>query len=154
MAKQKIEPPFKVGELYSPGFDKLRPHEKIDNLDGLAHKVKENTSYTKRLTPEELANKKTELAEVSIELNEIAQEKKEAMAKFKAKAEGPELTKSTLLTTIKHRSERRTGMLFEIADQESGFMGVFDETGECVEVRPLDREERQLNLRSELRKAE
>ena len=49
-----------------------------DNADAV-----EKIGYTHRFTPEELAQKKETLAEVSITINDIEIEKKEAMEEFK-----------------------------------------------------------------------
>lgn len=49
-----------------------------DNADAV-----EKIGYTHRFTPEELAQKKETLAEVSITINDVELEKKEAMESFK-----------------------------------------------------------------------
>lgn len=49
-----------------------------DNADAV-----EKIGYTHRFTPEELAQKKESLAEVSITINDIETEKKEVMEEFK-----------------------------------------------------------------------
>lgn len=49
-----------------------------DNADAV-----EKIGYTHRFTPEELAQKKETLAEVSITINDVEMEKKEAMESFK-----------------------------------------------------------------------
>ena len=49
-----------------------------DNADSV-----EKIGYTHRFTPEELAQKKETLAEVSITINDVEMEKKEAMESFK-----------------------------------------------------------------------
>lgn len=53
-----------------------------DNADAV-----EKIGYTHRFTPEELAQKKETLAEVSITINDIEIEKKEAMDEFKETSE-------------------------------------------------------------------
>ena len=50
-----------------------------DNCDGV-----EKKGYMKRFTPEQLQQMKEALSETAIEINDIQEEKKEAMADFKA----------------------------------------------------------------------
>lgn len=65
-----------------------------DNADAI-----EKIGYTHRFTPDELAQKKEVLAEVSISINDIEVEKKEAMQEFKERLKPLNEEKQELLTT-------------------------------------------------------
>lgn len=138
---------FKLGEVYDPKVAELPIDERKDVLEGICYDLKVE-SYTKQLTKEELTEKKSRLAEVSISLSEIADRKKEAMASFKAEAVEPETEKKELLTAIKYKSETRTGVLYHVDDQETQLMYSFDENAVCVDVRPLKQDEKQTKMRN------
>ena len=67
-----------------------------DNADAV-----EKIGYTHRFTPEELAQKKETLAEVSIIINDVEMEKKEAMESFKERLKPLNDEKQELLDHIK-----------------------------------------------------
>lgn len=67
-----------------------------DNADAV-----EKIGYTHRFTPEELAQKKETLAEVSITINDIEIEKKEAMDEFKERLKPLNEEKQELWTTLR-----------------------------------------------------
>lgn len=71
-----------------------------DNADSV-----EKIGYTHRFTPDELAQKKKVLAEVSISINDIEVEKKEAMQEFKERLKPLTEEKQELLDHIKRGSE-------------------------------------------------
>ena len=71
-----------------------------DNADSV-----EKIGYTHRFTPEELAQKKETLAEVSITINDVEMEKKEAMESFKERLKPLNEEKQELLDHIKRGSE-------------------------------------------------
>ena len=67
-----------------------------DNADAV-----EEISYTHRLTPDELAQKKECLSKVSIDINDIEIDKKEAMSEFKELLKPLNDEKIELLDSIK-----------------------------------------------------
>lgn len=137
---------FKVGEHYDEAFKGMTPKEIIDNLEGLAY-GKEDGVYNKKLTSEELAVAKHNLADVSISIAKIEQEKKDAMDEFKDRLKEPTATKKELIEAIKLKSVRKEGILYYVDDQEDGMMYIFDEQGICIDERPLLAKERQTKMR-------
>ena len=138
---------YKVGDLYDPIFKKMDARQLQDNLQSIAHSIIEE-DYTKQLTDEDLRNKKTELAEVSILISQIENRRKEAQKEFKAQLVKPRQEHGTLLESIKHQSDRVFGKLFLIDDQEENMMYYFDETGKCVKSRSLLPQEKQTVLKT------
>lgn len=137
---------FKVGSLFDESASKMTQKEIVDNLEALAYKVV-NDVYTKQLTSDELAVRKSRLAEVSIKLAEIEQKRKEYLAEIKAMKQEPKQEHGTLLDEIKHRSVRVEGRLFLVDDQEANMMYSFSEDGICVDARPLAPTEKQMVMK-------
>lgn len=144
---KKQKPAFRPGDYYDESIARLKVTERRDVLEGIAYKVA-SESYTKSLTPEEQAEKKSELAEISIQISELEAEKKILMAEMKARLEEPLKEKDELLGVIKHKSERREGLLYYIDDQDAGMMYIFDDNAECIEARALRPDEKQMKIKS------
>ena len=138
---------FKIGDRYDDQIASLPSQERIDVLEGICYQVKKE-SYTKQLSQEEQAEKKSELAEVSILIAELEEKKKDLIAQLKAEMTEPIEQKKKLLKTIKYKSETREGLLFYIDDQENGMMYIFDENAVCVEFRSLRQDEKQTKMRT------
>ena len=138
---------FKVGSYYDPSFQGMPLKEIKDNLEAVSYGIEER-SYTKNLTEDEVSEKKDQYSQVGIKLSELAQQKKEAMDRFKLLEKEPKLEASELLEAIKYKSEQRYGELFAIDDQQSGFMYYFDGQGVCIDARPLTQKEKQLKLKT------
>ena len=146
MANDKIRE-FEVGDSYDPQLMKETPEVIKNTLEGIAYGVV-NESYTKTLSEEEVTERRKQLANVSIEINDIEEEKKEVIAHFKERLAQPLSDKKDLLSAIKHKSEYRKGNLYHMDDQEKGFMYIFDEEGICVDSRLLKPTERQGRIRT------
>ena len=63
----------RVGELFTPEFEKMDLNEVQQNLDGIAYDIKEG-KYTKRLTPEEVAQCESQYAYLNIEKGSVKAE--------------------------------------------------------------------------------
>lgn len=74
----------------------------------------EEIGYTHRFSPEELAQKKESLAEISIKINDIEVEKKEVMEGFKEHLKPLRTTKVELLANIKEGAEYRANEEIEV----------------------------------------
>lgn len=144
---KKTNHSFSIGDKYDETIAALPTQERMDVLEGICYKMT-NESYTKQLSAEELSDRKSRLAEVSILIAELEEKKKEIMAELKAEMTEPAQEKTELLTSIKYKREDRKGMLYYIDDQEQSVMYVFDDTATCVEVRPLRGDEKQTKIRN------
>lgn len=109
-----------------------------DNCDAM-----ESIGYTRRFSPDELAQKKEELANVSIELNEIEQEKKDAMAEFKERMKPYDEDRKRLLGELKDKSEYVNEACYKFIDHEERMVGYYNKLGELVSSRPIMPQEMQ-----------
>lgn len=118
-----------------------------DNCDAV-----ETIGFTRHFTPDELNQKKEELANVSIEIAEIEEAKKETMAQFKEQLKEPEETKKKLLGELKHKSEYVNDECYKFIDHEERMVGYYDKTGVLVSSRPIMPQEMQKTVFSINRK--
>jgi len=113
-----------------------------DNADAV-----EPIGYTHRFTPEELAQKKESLAEVSIQINDIEIEKKEVVEDFKERLKEPTKTKSKLLDNIKRGSEYvENEECAKILYHEEKMAAFYNSLGELVYSRPIMPQEMQKTI--------
>lgn len=113
-----------------------------DNADSV-----ESIGYTHRFSPEELAQKKEQLAEVSIQISDIEEEKKEAMEDFKERLKEPNEEKKSLLENIKKGSEFRSDEeCVKILYHEEKMAGFYNKLGELVYSRPIMPQEMQRTI--------
>lgn len=136
---------YEIGQHYDDAFKGLPVDEVMMNLDGLADK-KEEGHYTKPLTKDELAEKRAQLGDVSIQLAKLEAKKKKLNDEIKAEMADPLSEKSELIEAIKHKSVNIEGVLWLVSDQEAGIMYKFDHNGICVDARALLPTERQRNV--------
>ena len=119
--------------------------ERLALLRENADKI-EQRDYYKPLTPDEIAERKSELTENSIQLADIAERKKDAMDAFKEQQKPLVEKNKLLMQEVRFKQAKVSGELFHMANHESGMMETFDESGELIETRRLKPEERQGRL--------
>jgi hypothetical protein len=106
----------------------------------------EETTYFRELSQNELDIKREELTENLITVSKLDEVLDEAKVKYKAEANPLKLANKMLLTEVKTRRSEVTGILFHIADHESGVMETFNELGEFISSRRLKPHEKQKRL--------
>lgn len=107
----------------------------------------EEIGYTHRFTPEELAQKKESLAEVSIKIDDIETEKKEAMDNFKDQLKMPNEQKEELLQNIRSGSEfRHNEKCAKMIYDKERMVGFYNGLGELVYSRPMMPQEMQKTI--------
>lgn len=103
--------------------------------------------------PEELAQKKETLAEVSIIINDVEMEKKEAMESFKERLKPLNDEKQELLDHIKRGSKFvESEECAKILYHEEKMVGFYNKLGELVYSRPIMPQEMQKTMFSINRK--
>mgnify|MGYP001776492822 FL=1 len=113
-----------------------------DNADAV-----EKIGYTHRFTPEELAQKKEQLAEVSIKINDIETEKKEVMEEYKERLKPMNGEKQKLLENIKKGSEYvPEEECVKILYHDEKMAGYYNRLGELVYSRPIMPQEMQKTI--------
>lgn len=123
-------------------FQNLSEEDRIKNLEANADSVEE-FGYMRTFTNDELDEFKQELAESSIEINDIEEEKKEIVDGFKKRMEPLQKVVKTNLKRIKEKSEFVKEDCFKIIDRVEGAVGYYNNRGELVSSRPLRGDERQ-----------
>jgi len=108
---------------------------------------REELGYMKRFTPEEIAEMKDQLATVSIEINDIEEEKKEAMSAFKDQLKPLTEHKTNLLGHIKKKAEFVTEDCFKFSDHTESMVGFYNSEGILVEARPMRPDEFQATIK-------
>lgn len=113
----------------------------IDNADEVVEKT-----YTKNFDAEQLADKKTRLAEISIKINDFENEIKDFKAEIGLKMKPLKEERSSLLDDIKAKGEVVTGKAYKFTDREEGMTGFYNEEGVLIESRPATRDEMAENM--------
>ena len=109
-----------------------------DNADSVVEKT-----YMRRFTPEELQSRKEELANVSISINDIENEKKAALDEFKARLKPLAEKRGLLIEDIRKKAETVTGNCYCFVVEEERMTYVINEDGDCIEAPPCTADELQ-----------
>ena len=112
-----------------------------DNCD----KVEEK-GYMKPYTPEELQQRKEELANASIEIAEIEQEANEAAAHYKGRLKPLKEARANIVSNIKAKAEYVKELCYKFVDQEARETGYYNREGDLIESRPATADEMQPTL--------
>jgi hypothetical protein len=102
----------------------------------------EETNYMRELSPDELDAKRELLTENLIKMSDAESVLEEAKEVCKAVTKPLSKVNAVLIEEVKNRRTRVNGILFNIADPESGMMETYDEEGEFVKSRRLSPEEK------------
>jgi hypothetical protein len=121
-------------------------NQRAEILRDTCYKVFEGETYTRRLTEEEIAERKTKLFEGVSKIQTLQDELKVIKKEYSDQLKDLDQEKIVLVQEIRFESERKTGTLYAIDDQEAGIMALYDETGTLVSSRPLKPDERQVSL--------
>lgn len=106
----------------------------------------ETMSYMKHFTEEEIGEMKSRLSTVSIEMNDIEEEKKDAAALFKARMDPFKVEKKELLSHIKQKAVLVKEECYKFVDYEEGRVYFYNAIGEVVDNRPILPSERQASF--------
>lgn len=106
----------------------------------------EEISYMKQFTPEQIREQKDSLAEISIQINDIENSKKEVVKEFSDSLKPLTDSKKTLLTNIKQKAEFVTENAFKFFDDINKEVGWYSGEGDLIESRPAHTDEMQLSI--------
>jgi hypothetical protein len=151
----KNQDPYELGRKLDDSIDGMSKIEMARHLEAICYGIEEG-DYTKRLNSDEIAERKSRLADVSIHISKLEQEKKDLMDEMKGRLDPVKKDLQCLIEVIKSKSVSKSGRLFLFDDTSKGMMYKFDDSGVCVDQRPITPEERQQKLREDmkLRRAE
>ena len=133
-----------LGQEYS---EERRKEFLADNCDNV-----ESLGYTRRFSTEELAQKKEELANASIKINDIQEEKAELMKDFRERLKPVNQHRKQLLEELKTRTEFVEENCYKFIDHENREVGFYNSLGELVYSRPIMPNEMQATVFSINRK--
>lgn len=106
----------------------------------------ESVTYMKRYTRDEILQKKDELSETSIQINDIEEEKSAAMQGFKKQLEPLVTQKKALLKNIKQKAEEVKEECFKFIDLDERMVGIYNSEGDLIEQRPAYGDELQKTI--------
>ena len=124
----------------------IEKHLLADNCDAI-----EEVGYSRRFTPEELNERKEELAEATISEMEIVEEKKKADADFKVRLKPIQDIKIGLVRDLKNKSEFVREDCYKFIDHDARMVGYYNSEGELVSSRPIMPQEMQKTIFSQMR---
>lgn len=106
----------------------------------------EEMSYLRKYSIEETNEKRKELADISINLNDIEEELAKVRDEFKAKMKPMQEKFNTIRTNLKQGGEYRYGECYKFIDETEGMVGYYAPNGHLVHCRPVKPEERQMTI--------
>ena len=103
----------------------------------------ERITYTSPFSEEELGERKTELANIDLDMAALEEEKKAFMQAYKDKLKPKKERKKTLLTDIKRGYEEITDECFKFMERSTRTTGYYNGNGDLVKERPMEAQEMQ-----------
>lgn len=119
----------------------------LDNCDAV-----EEVTYSRAFAPEELALKREELTEASIQIADIEEEKKEVMDDYKARLKPLQEQKAEAIKALRDKSQTVTEKCYKFLDEETKMVGFYNKEGNLVGSRPAFRRELEKTIFMDLRK--
>lgn len=123
----------------------LSEQERLQVMRNHADNIEE-TTYEKDLTVEELDAKREEFVDNSIKVSTLEDEFNEVKATHKGKVEPIKMHNKILQQEVKTKKQKVKGTLFHMANQDSGYMETYEESGELIGTRRLRPDEKQARL--------
>lgn len=99
--------------------------------------------YTRKFSQDETNEKQKELADVSIQTNQLHEELKEIQADYKGRIKPMDERKGRILDELKSGGEFVKGEAYKFVDAEIGKTGYYSPEGYLIEEREINTEERQ-----------
>jgi len=106
----------------------------------------ENKGYMKPFTPEELQGHKENLAELSMQIEEVEDEKKEAARHFKLTLDPLLAQRREMVSNIRQKAQYVNELCYKFIDREEKQTGYYNADGDLIELRPATADELQPTL--------
>jgi len=119
----------------------IQPALLEDNAD-----KKEMLGYTRNFTEEELLSFKDDLADVSIDIDQVEEEKKEAVKGYNETLKQQKTERTRLLKNIRQKAEYVNENCFKFIDHDAREVGYYNEKGNLVYERPIRPDEMQKSI--------
>lgn len=108
-------------------------------------------SYTRKFDQAEINERRAELSNVLIQINDLDMELAEIRAEYKGKIKPLQERISKLRDELKVGGDWIKGDCFKFVDEEEGMVGIYSPEGYLLEQRPMTQDERQRNAFRALR---
>jgi hypothetical protein len=106
----------------------------------------ENRGYMKQFTPEQLQGHKENLAELSIEIEEVEDEKKASAKQFKNTLTSLVSQRREMVSKIRQKAEYVNELCYKFIDRENRETGYYNVDGDLIELRPSTADEMQTTI--------
>lgn len=126
-------------------FPDIPPHQKAQIMSDMCYKS-EKENVMRKYSPEEVTEKKQELAEKSIRVGDITDEIKNVTAPLKAEKKVIENEVKDIRAKIRAKGETNYEQVYFFDDQENGLMNAYDVQGKFLYSRPLTPGEKQRSI--------
>lgn len=103
-------------------------------------------SYTRKFDQDEINERRSELANVIIQIADLEQELAEVRADYKGKIKPMQERVSKLRDELKVGGDWIKGDCFKFVDEDEGKVGIYSPEGYLLEQRPMTQDERQRNV--------
>ena len=123
----------------------MEKHIQKHLLDVNCDAIEEQT-YTRKFTAEELNLRKEKLAETSIEIQEVEEDKKKSNDLFKEQLKSLNGDKLLLVKELKSKSETVKEKCFKFLDHDERMAHFYNSEGELVHSRPIQPQEMQKSV--------
>ena len=108
-------------------------------------------SYTRKFDQAEINERRAELSNVLIQINDLDMELAEIKAEYKGKIKPLQERITKLRDELKVGGDWIKGDCFKFVDEEEGMVGIYSPEGYLLEQRPMTQDERQRNVFRALR---
>lgn len=125
--------------------DSLSKSERIQNLEAMAYAIEEG-KYFKKLSAEEIDQKREIFTENVIQISDLNDKKKELINEIKNEIKPLSVENKSLMESIRTKQEEVEGKIYLVDDQENGMMHSYDEMGELINSRRLRPNEKQTSI--------
>ena len=112
----------------------------------------ENKGYMKPFTTEQLQGHKENLADLSIEIEQIEYERKEAIKGFKMAIEPLTKQRREILSNIRQKAKYVSELCYKFVDRGERMTGYYNADGDLIELRPATADELQPTLFMDMQK--
>lgn len=126
-------------------FTNMSDSDRLIALKEMATEVREQTVSTK-FTEEEISEKKHELSNIDISIDDIEEQKKDIVKEISDKLKSEKKVRRNILTDIRKGYFEQFETVFDIPDQEQGLMYTFKSDGTLIFERRLTPKEKQTRI--------
>lgn len=132
-------------------FADVSAEERKQLLDANCDSIEEK-SYAKAFTSDELTQKRVELENVSINIADLEQEKKDFMDAHKTEMDPLKIVHKNIIKELKEKTVQVTEICFAFIDEETRTVGYYNADGLLIWHRPATSKEIQRTIQMEIRR--